>query len=62
MAMPAEANDANTWNADNEVVYHLNQHPPARRRGPRTAPPMRVHGTHDIAGATVEDNTLWDGR
>jgi hypothetical protein len=20
-----------------------------------------VHGTHDIAGATVEDNTLWQG-
>jgi hypothetical protein len=51
-----------TWNADYGVVYHLKEDPPARRLRPRTAPPMRCTAPMNIAGATVEANTLWGGK
>jgi hypothetical protein len=61
-AAATEANDADTWNADYGVVYHLKEDPAATAPQARDSTANAVHGTYDIAGATVEPNTLWDGR
>jgi Concanavalin A-like lectin/glucanases superfamily len=56
----AEANDADTWNADYGIIYHLKEDPAG------VAPQAKDHqcGARHlyIAGATVEVNTLWGGR
>ena len=58
----AEMNDADTWNADYGVVYHLKEDPAGTAPQARDSTANAVHGTYDIAGATVEDNTLWGGK
>jgi hypothetical protein len=58
----AEPNDADTWNADYGVVYHLKEDPAGTAPRPRTARNNAVHGTYDISGAIVQDNTLWGGK
>ena len=61
MAMPArrETNDADTWNADYSIVYHLKEDFAGTAPQAKDSTANAVHGTYDIAGATVEDNTLW---
>jgi hypothetical protein len=55
----AETNDADTWNADDGVVYHLKEDPAGTAPQAKDSTVNAVHGTYDIAGATIEDNTLW---
>jgi biopolymer transport protein ExbB len=57
----AEENDADTWNADYGVVYHLKEDPAGTAPQAKDSTVNAVHGTYDIAGATVEANTLWGG-
>ena len=57
----AETNDADTWNADYGVVYHLKEDPAGTAPQAKDSTANAVHGTYDIAGATVEANTLWGG-
>jgi nitrogen fixation protein len=56
-----ETNDADTWNADYGVVYHLKEDPAGTAPQAKDSTAYAVHGTYDIAGATVEDNMLWGG-
>jgi hypothetical protein len=58
----AEANDADTWNAHYGVVYHLKEDPAGTAPQAKDSTVNAVHGTYDIAGATVEANTFWGGR
>jgi len=58
----AETNDADTWNADYGVVYHLKEVPAGTAPQAKDSTVNAVQVAHDIAGATVEDNTLWGGR
>jgi hypothetical protein len=55
-------NDADIWNADDGVVYHLKEDPAGTAPQARDSTANAVHGSYDIAGATVEDNTLWGGK
>jgi Concanavalin A-like lectin/glucanases superfamily/Domain of unknown function (DUF2341) len=57
----AESDDPDTWNADYGVVYHLKEDPAGTAPQAKDSTANAVHGTYDIAGATVEDNTLWGG-
>jgi hypothetical protein len=57
----AETNDADTWNADYGVVYHLKEDPTGTAPQARDSTANAVHGTYDVAGATVEANTFWGG-
>jgi hypothetical protein len=61
-AAAAETNDADTWNADYSVVYHLKEDPAGTAPQAKDSTANAVHGTFDIAGATMEDNTLWGGK
>jgi hypothetical protein len=56
-----ETNDADTWNGDYGVVYHLKEDPAGTAPQASDSTANAVHGTYDIAGAAVEDNTLWGG-
>jgi hypothetical protein len=58
----AEANDADTWNADYGVVYHLKEDPAGTAPQAKDSTVNALHGTYDIAGATALDNTPWGGR
>jgi hypothetical protein len=58
----AEANDADTWNPDYGVVYHLKEDPAGTAPQAKDSTVNAVHGTYDIAGATALDNILWGGR
>ena len=58
----SETNDTDTWNADFGVVYHLKEDPAGTAPQARDSTANAVHGTYDVAGATVEDNTLWGGK
>jgi Domain of unknown function (DUF2341) len=58
----AEANDADTWNADYGVVYHLKEDPAGTAPQAKDSTANAVQGSYDIAGATVEDNALWGGK
>jgi hypothetical protein len=53
--------DPDTWNADYGVVYHLKKDPAGTAPQAKDSTANAVHGTYDIAGATVKDNTLWGG-
>jgi hypothetical protein len=55
----AEANDADTWNADYGVVYHLKEDPAGTAPQAKDSTVNALHGTYDIAGATALDNTPW---
>jgi Domain of unknown function (DUF2341) len=57
----AETNDADRWNADC-VVYHLKENPAGTAPQAKDSTINAVHGIYDIAGATVEANTLWGGK
>jgi Concanavalin A-like lectin/glucanases superfamily len=57
----AETNDADTWNSDYGVVYHLKEDPAGTAPQAKDSTANAVHGTYDVAGPTVEDNTLWGG-
>jgi hypothetical protein len=48
-----------TW--DYSVVYHLKEDPAGTAPRAKDSTVNAVHGTYDIAGATVEANTLWGG-
>jgi hypothetical protein len=61
-APAAEANDADTWNADYGIVYHLKEDPADTAPQAKDSTVNAVHGAYDIAGATALDNTLWGGR
>jgi hypothetical protein len=50
------------WNADYGIVYHLKEDPTGTAPQARDSTVNAVHGTYDLAGATVEDNTLWGGK
>ena len=58
----SETNDADTWNADYGVVYHLKEDPAGTAPQARDSTANAVHGTYDVAGATALDNTLWGGK
>jgi hypothetical protein len=58
----AETNDTDTWNADYGVVYHLKEDPAGTAPQAKDSTVNGVHGTYDVAGATVEANALWGGR
>ena len=58
----SETNDADTWNADYGVVYHLKEDPAGTAPQARDSTANAVHGTYDIAGATALDNALWGGK
>ena len=58
----AETNDADTWNADYGIVYHLREDPAGIAPQARDSTANAVHGTYDVAGATALDNTLWGGK
>jgi biopolymer transport protein ExbB len=58
----SEANDADTWNADYGVVYHLKEDPAGTAPQAKDSTTNALHGTYDLAGATVEANTLWGGK
>ena len=55
----AEANDADTWNADYGVIYHLKEDPAGLAPQAKDSTVKAVHGIYDVAGATIEDNTFW---
>ena len=61
LAGVSEANDADTWNADYGVVYHLKEDPAGTAPQVKDSAVTAVHGTYDITGATVEANSLWGG-
>ena len=46
----AETNDADTWNADYGVVYHLKEDPAGTAPQAKDSTANAVHGTYDIAG------------
>ncbi len=58
----AETNDADTWNTEYGVVYHLKEDPAGTSHQAKDSTANAVHGTYAVAGATVEDNTLWGGK
>jgi hypothetical protein len=45
-------NDADIWNADDGVVYHLKEDPAGTAPQARDSTADGVHGSYDIAGAT----------
>ena len=58
----AQTNDADTWNADYSIVYHLKEDFAGTTPQAKDSTTSAVHGTYDVAGATVEDNTFWAGK
>ena len=58
----SETNDPVTSSADYGVVYHLKEDPAGSAPQAKDSTANAVHGTYDLAGATVEDNTLWGGK
>jgi hypothetical protein len=57
----SETNDPDSWNANYGVVYQLKEDPAGTAPQAKDSTANAVHGIYDIAGATVEDNTLWGG-
>jgi hypothetical protein len=55
-------NDADIWNADDGVVYHLKEDPAGTAPQARDSTADGVHGSYDIAGATSRTTPSGGGK